>query len=96
MSLGNNNGHSQASFSFESKCDVILEKLDYQDKEIAEIKESMKTVTNLVADPEKGLYGRVKTLESWKSGYSKFLWILISGIVGLLFSSVLWFKLFQK
>ena len=49
---------------------------------IVEIKEA-------IFDPDKGLFSRVKEVESWKSGSSKLLWIITTSTVGLVLAQLL-------
>lgn len=80
----------------ESKFDVILEKLNYQDEIIKEIKEHTTKLTDMIVDPERGLYGRVKSIESWKKNTSKVFWIIFSAITSLGFSATIWATLLKK
>ncbi|MDP3987218.1 MAG: hypothetical protein Q8P81_03275 [Nanoarchaeota archaeon] len=88
---GDSDDEGKSSFcSHSPKLDIILERMDHQDKEISEIKDNVKEVTRLVSDPEKGVYSRVKFLEVSKRNNSKVFWIIFSATVSLVVSSVLW------
>jgi hypothetical protein len=68
-------GNNHSSFDQLSKLDVILERMDFQDQQIAEIKTNVNKITDLVVNPESGVYGRVKSLEVSKRNNSKVFWI---------------------
>jgi hypothetical protein len=80
----------------ENKFDVILEKLSYQDKFIEEIKEHTVKLADTILDPEKGLYARVKVVESWKRNASKVFWIVFSALTSLGFSATIWAAFLKK
>ena len=87
---------ANVNHSLEAKIDVILERMDYQDKQMADIKLDVARVTQLVIEPENGIYGRVKSLEVSKRNNSKVFWIVFSVMASLVASSAIWGKIFFK
>ena len=56
--------------------EAVKEKQDQMAEHIAQIREA-------VYHPHRGLYARMRDVESWKSTYSRVTWIVITAIVGL-------------
>ena len=66
-----------------NKIQILLEKQEELAENVSQIKEA-------VYNPDKGLYARLKeldmrllALESWKGSNTKFLWLVITILVGL-------------
>ena len=65
-----------------SNVDVVKDKQEEMASDIAKIKEA-------VYNPDNGLYARLRELETWKSTSSKMIWILFTGMVGVVASLLL-------
>ena len=59
-----------------SKIEVLLEKQEEMADNIAKIKEA-------VYHPDRGLYARLRELESWKETHSRLQWIIVTSIIAL-------------
>ena len=57
---------------------------DKQDEMI----EDVKKIKNAIYNPEQGLYARIKTLETWQQGVSRFIWIVGVAVAGLVVQSI--------
>tara|TARA_R110001599_G_scaffold347084_1_gene573047 strand:- start:896 stop:1162 length:267 start_codon:yes stop_codon:yes gene_type:complete len=70
------------------RMELTLEKSgDKQDEILADIKD----VKSAIYHPESGLYTRIKSLEIWQRGISKFIWTAALSISGLVLNAI--FKL---
>ena len=57
--------------------EVLKDRLEEMANHIAKIKEA-------VYNPEQGIYARLRELESWKESQARLMWIVTSGVVGLI------------
>ena len=57
---------------------------DKQDEMIADVRQIKEAIYN----PEQGLYARVRDLEQWQAGISKFIWSFGLAIVGLIIQAL--------
>jgi hypothetical protein len=46
-------------------------------------------IKEAIFDPDKGLFARVKEVETWKQTSSKLLWIITTSTVGLVLAQIL-------
>ena len=58
------------------KIETVKERQEGMADDISKIKEA-------VYHPDKGLYSRLRELESWKDTSSRLIWIIITSLVGL-------------
>ena len=72
--------------------------IKFLQKDLEEIKQDQKQasvsileIRNILLEPENGIYSRVKDLEKSKRIISKFMWLLITGTVGIITTIVLKF-----
>ena len=56
--------------------------------EVVEIKEEIKKMGETILEPEKGLYGRVKTVEMWNSIITKVFWITLTSLIGFIITKM--------
>lgn len=61
--------------------EAVKDKQDEMAVDIRQIKEA-------VYNPDEGIYARLRELESWKATQSKFMWIITTGILGLVFYTI--------
>jgi len=45
----------------------------------------VKQIKEAVYNPDEGIYARLRVLENWKATYTKVVWIIIPGLLGILF-----------
>ena len=57
---------------------------DKQDEMIEDVKKIKEAIYN----PEQGLYARVRDLEQWQQGASKFIWTVGLAVTGLIIQAV--------
>ena len=57
---------------------------DKQDEMIDDVK----TIKEAIYNPEQGLYARVRDLEQWQQGASKFIWTVGLAVTGLIIQAV--------
>ena len=57
---------------------------DKQDEMIEDVKKIKEAIYN----PEQGLYARVRDLEQWQAGVSKFIWAFGLAIAGLIIQAI--------
>ena len=57
---------------------------DKQDTMIQDVRQIKEAIYN----PEQGLYARVRDLEQWQSGMSKFIWSFGLAVVGLIIQAI--------
>jgi len=57
---------------------------DKQDEMIEDVKKIKEAIYN----PEQGLYARVRDLEQWQQGASKFIWTVGLAVTGLVIQAV--------
>ena len=57
---------------------------DKQDEMIEDVKKIKEAIYN----PEQGLYARVRDLEQWQQGASKFIWTVGLAVTGLIVQAV--------
>jgi len=57
---------------------------DKQDEMIGDVKKIKEAIYN----PDQGLYARIRDLEQWKEGISKFVWSVGLAVVGLVIQAV--------
>ena len=57
---------------------------DKQDEMIEDVKKIKEAIYN----PEQGLYARVRDLEQWQQGASKFIWTVGLAVIGLVIQAV--------
>ena len=57
---------------------------DKQDEMLEEVKKIKAAIYN----PEQGLYARVRDLEQWQQGASKFIWTVGLAVTGLIIQAV--------
>lgn len=53
-----------------------------------EMLEDVKKIKEAVYNPESGLYARVRDLEQWQQGASKFIWTVGLAVTGLIIQAV--------
>ena len=53
-----------------------------------EMLEDVKKIKEAIYNPEQGLYARVRDLESWKDGVSKFIWTVGLAVIGLIIQAI--------
>ena len=57
---------------------------DKQDEMIEDVKKIKEAIYN----PEQGLYARLRDLEQWKNGVSKFIWTVGFAVMGLIIQAI--------
>jgi predicted nucleic acid-binding Zn-ribbon protein len=57
---------------------------DKQDQMIEDVKKIKEAIYN----PEQGLYARVRDLEQWQQGASKFIWTVGIAVTGLIIQAI--------
>tara|TARA_R100000808_G_C2111031_1_gene125092 strand:- start:635 stop:895 length:261 start_codon:yes stop_codon:yes gene_type:complete len=57
---------------------------DKQDEMIEDVKKIKEAIYN----PEQGLYARVRDLEQWQQGASKFIWTVGIAVTGLIIQAI--------
>ena len=57
---------------------------DKQDEMLSDVR----TIKDAVYHPEQGLYARVRDLEQWQAGMSKFIWSFGFAITGLIIQAL--------
>ena len=57
---------------------------DKQDEMIDDVKKIKEAIYN----PEQGLYARLRDLEQWKNGVSKFIWTVGFAVMGLIIQAI--------
>ena len=57
---------------------------DKQDEMIEDVKKIKEAIYN----PEQGLYARLRDLEQWKNGVSKFIWTVGFAVTGLIIQAI--------
>lgn len=66
--------------------------LTHQIERMAEKQETMfqdvRQIKEAIYNPEQGLYARVRDLEQWQAGMSKFIWSFGFAIVGLIIQAL--------
>ena len=53
-----------------------------------EMLEDVKKIKEAIYNPEQGLYARVRDLEQWQAGISKFIWSFGLAITGLIIQAL--------
>jgi len=53
-----------------------------------EMLEDVKKIKEAIYNPEEGLYARVRDLEQWQQGASKFIWTVGLAVTGLIIQAV--------
>ena len=53
-----------------------------------EMLEDVKKIKEAIYNPDQGLYARLRDLEQWKDGVSKFTWTVGIAVVGLIIESI--------
>ena len=53
-----------------------------------EMLDDVKKIKEAIYNPEQGLYARVRDLESWKDGVSKFIWTVGLAVIGLIIQAI--------
>lgn len=74
---------------------VILEQLKQHTEILQELKQEAMKLNRYITDPETGLSGRVKVLEASKIASNKLIWIVVSAVVSLIFSTSVWMLIFK-
>jgi predicted nucleic acid-binding Zn-ribbon protein len=53
-----------------------------------EMLDDVKKIKEAIYNPDQGLYARVRDLEQWKEGISKFVWSVGLAVIGLIIQAV--------
>ena len=53
-----------------------------------EMNENLKKIKEAIYNPDQGLYARVRDLEQWQQGISKFIWSFGLAITGLIIQAI--------
>ena len=53
-----------------------------------EMLDDVKKIKEAIYNPEQGLYARVRDLEQWKDGISKFIWTVGLAVIGLIIQAI--------
>jgi len=53
-----------------------------------EMLEDVKKIKEAIYNPDQGLYARVRDLEQWKDGVSKFTWTVGIAVMGLIIEAI--------
>jgi len=53
-----------------------------------EMLDDVKKIKEAIYNPEQGLYARVRDLEQWKDGVSKFIWTVGLAVIGLIIQAI--------
>ena len=65
------------------KFDIMLQNIEALRGKQDEMAEHVAQIRDAVYHPYRGLYARIRDVESWKRTYSRVTWIVITAIVGL-------------
>ena len=69
------------------KFDIMMANIETVKEKQEAIHEHVQQIRNAVYHPYKGLFARIRQIETWKSTYSRGTWIAITAIVGLTISA---------
>ncbi len=53
-----------------------------------EMLDDVKKIKEAIYNPEQGLYARVRDIEQWKDGVSKFIWAVGLAVIGLIIQAI--------
>ena len=53
-----------------------------------EMLDDVKKIKEAIYNPDQGLYARIRDLEQWKSGISKFIWSVGLAVIGLIIQAI--------
>jgi hypothetical protein len=65
------------------KFDIMMANIEAVKEKQEAIHEHVQQIRNAVYHPYKGLFARIRQIETWKGTYSRVTWIAITAIVGL-------------
>jgi FtsZ-binding cell division protein ZapB len=66
------------------KMDVLAMKIDELKEKQEDMAEDISKVKEAVYHPDEGLYARIRELEGWQKTSTKFTWMLVSSVLGIL------------
>ena len=69
------------------KFDIMMANIETVKEKQEAIHEHVQQIRNAVYHPYKGLFARIRQIETWKSTFSRVTWIAITAIVGLTISA---------
>jgi hypothetical protein len=78
------NDHQDLKDAIVDLAHQIQRMADKQDEMIGDVKKIKEAIYN----PDQGLYARIRDLEQWKEGISKFVWSVGLAVVGLVIQAV--------
>ncbi len=65
------------------KFDIMMASIETVKEKQEAIHEHVQQIRDAVYHPYKGLFARIRQIETWKSTYSRVTWITITALVGL-------------
>lgn len=68
----------------DNKIDKLCSGIDHMREKQSEMADDIAKIKEVVYNPEEGLYARIRALESWKNTSSKLIWMLVTGVIGLI------------
>ena len=78
------NEHQDLNDAIVDLAHQIQRMADKQDEMLDDVKKIKEAIYN----PEQGLYARVRDLEQWKDGVSKFIWTVGLAVTGLILEAI--------
>ncbi len=78
------NEHQDLKDAIVDLANQIQRMADKQDEMLDDVKKIKEAIYN----PEQGLYARVRDIEQWKDGVSKFIWAVGLAVIGLIIQAI--------
>lgn len=68
----------------DGKMDMLAMKIDELKEKQEDMADDISKVKEAVYHPDEGLYARLRELEGWQKTSTKFTWMLVSSVLGIL------------
>jgi len=75
--------HTEALIEMNGKLERMMDGIDSVKEKQMEIAEDVSKIKEAVYNPDEGIYARIRELETFKRHASKFMWIILTALIGL-------------